>query len=185
MSHSLLAVDGIHNVINVLEEIERGGLGDIDYIEAQACNGGCIGGPLAPQNPFVSRVRMESLIKKLSTAKPQMPAFPTDPGFYRLKKAVLPIASLKLNDDVDLAISMLEDVEKIAADLPGLDCGSCGSPSCRALAEDIVQGHAETSYCVFKLREKLQVLAREIVHLSHMQPPAMGRDAAGGKEGEK
>ena len=24
--------------------------------------------------------------------------------------------------------------------LPGLDCGSCGAPTCRALAEDIVRG---------------------------------------------
>lgn len=186
MSHSLLAVDGIHNVINVLEEIERGGLRDIDYMEAQACSGGCIGGPLVPQNPFVSRVRMENLIKKLSGGKPQIPVFPADPEFYRLKKPIVPLPTLKLSNDIDRAISMLEEVEKIAADLPGLDCGSCGSPNCRALAEDIVRGYAETSYCVFKLRERLQILAREIVSLSHMQPPAMGREPAGsGKEGAK
>lgn len=186
MSHSLLAVDGIHNVINVLEEIERGGLRDIDYMEAQACSGGCIGGPLVPQNPFVSRVRMENLIKKLSGGKPQIPVFPADPEFYHLKKPIVPLPTLKLSNDIDRAISMLEEVEKIAADLPGLDCGSCGSPNCRALAEDIVRGYAETSYCVFKLRERLQILAREIVSLSHMQPPAMGREPAGsGKEGAK
>ncbi|MFZ5633318.1 MAG: [Fe-Fe] hydrogenase large subunit C-terminal domain-containing protein [Bacillota bacterium] len=186
MSHSLLAVDGIHNVINVLEEIERGGLRDIDYMEAQACSGGCIGGPLVPQNPFVSRVRMENLIKKLSGGKPQIPVFPADPEFYRMKKPIVPLPTLKLSNDIDRAISMLEEVEKIAADLPGLDCGSCGSPNCRALAEDIVRGYAETSYCVFKLRERLQILAREIVSLSHMQPPAMGREpASSGKEGAK
>ncbi len=181
--HSLLAVDGIHNVICLLEEIERGGLKDIDYIEAQACTGGCIGGPLVPQNPYVSRVRMENLLKKLAAEKTQLPDFPAEPGFYLLSKPFTPRPAQKLSDDIDQAISMLESIEKITADLPGLDCGSCGSPSCRALAEDIVRGYAETSYCIFKLREKLQILAREIVDLSHMQPPAMGREKANTSKG--
>jgi len=178
---SLLAVDGIHNVINLLEEIERGGLQDIDYIEAQACTGGCIGGPLVPQNPYVSRVRMENLLKELAAAEEnELPAFPEDPAYYMLPNNITPRPVHKLSDNIDEAISMLEAVENIAADLPGLDCGSCGSPTCRALAEDIVRGFAETSYCVFKLREKLQLLAREIVDLSLLQPPAMGRER--GKE---
>lgn len=183
MSPSLLAVDGIHNVINVLEEIERGGLRDIDYVEAQSCTGGCIGGPLVPQNPFVSRVRLDNLVKRLSRQKVTLPEFPRDSEFYRLKKQITPLPALQLSGDIDQAIVMLEDVEKINADLPGLDCGSCGSPNCRALAEDIVRGYAETSYCVFKLREKLQQLAREIVDLSHMQPPAMFRKKDGNQKG--
>ena len=169
----------------LLEEIERGGLRDIDYVEAQSCTGGCIGGPLVPQNPFVSRVRMENLVKKLSHRAPDLPDLPADPDFYRLSRPILPLPTLKLSDDIDKAIAMLEQVEQISGDLPGLDCGSCGSPNCVALAEDIVRGYAETSYCVFKLREKLQLLAREIVDLSQMQPPAMGREQAGTGEGKK
>lgn len=184
MSHSLLAVDGIHNVINLLEEIERGGLRDIDYIEAQSCSGGCIGGPLVPQNPFVSRVRMDNLVRKLSRQKAPLPEFPADTDFYRLKKRIAPLPAFQLSGDIDRAIVMLEDVEKITMELPGLDCGSCGSPNCRALAEDIVLGYAETSYCVFKLRERLQQLAREIVDLSHMQPPAMFREKAAAGKGD-
>lgn len=175
-THSLLAVDGIHNVINLLEEIERGGLRDIDYIEAQSCSSGCIGGPLVPQNPFVSRVRMGNLIKKLANNPPELPDFPENPEFYSLKRPILPLPTLKLSQNIDQAISMLEEVEEITSKLPGLDCGSCGSPNCRALAEDIVRGHAEASYCVFKLRERLQILAMEMVDLSHIEPPAMGRE---------
>ncbi len=40
-----LAVSGIHNVISLLEEIELGELQDVDFIELQACTGGCVGGP--------------------------------------------------------------------------------------------------------------------------------------------
>ena len=174
--HSHLAVDGIHSIINVLEEIERGGLRDIDYLEAQACTGGCIGGPLAPQNLFVARVRMDNLVKKLSLQTHKPAGLPTDPEFLRLNKQILPRPTLILDKDINRAIEMLEEVERITGDLPGLDCGSCGSPNCRALAEDIVRGYADTSFCIFKLRQRLQILAREIVDLSHKQPPAMGRE---------
>ena len=53
-----LVVDGIHNVISVLEEIELGRLGDIDFIEAQACPGSCVGGILNVNNRFVAGVRL-------------------------------------------------------------------------------------------------------------------------------
>ncbi|OAT85725.1 [Fe-Fe] hydrogenase large subunit C-terminal domain-containing protein [Desulfotomaculum copahuensis] len=178
---SLLAVDGIHSVIGVLEEIERGGLDDIDYLEAQACTGGCIGGPLVPQNPFVVRVRMRNLVKKHgSRSKAE---FPGNLDFYRLQAPIRPRPVLKLADDVELALTRLEEAEKIAAELPGLDCGSCGSPSCRALAEDIVQGYAQRSYCIFELRQRLQILAAEMVELSHKPPPAMGREWKQSREG--
>ncbi|TYO95364.1 [Fe-Fe] hydrogenase large subunit C-terminal domain-containing protein [Desulfallas thermosapovorans] len=173
---SLLAVDGIHSVINLLEEIERGGLSDIDYVEAQACTGGCIGGPLVPQNLFVSRVRMENLVKILHAEQEQLPPIKVDYDSCKLPGPIKPRPTLMLSEDINEAIKMLEQVEKITADLPGLDCGSCGSPSCRALAEDIVRGYGESSYCVFKLKEKLQILAREMVVLSQMKPPAMGRE---------
>lgn len=173
---SLLAVDGIHSVINLLEEIERGGLSDIDYVEAQACTGGCIGGPLVPQNLFVSRVRMENLVKTLHAEQEQLQPIEVDYESCKLPGPIKPRPTLKLSEDINEAIKMLEQVEKITTDLPGLDCGSCGSPSCRALAEDIVRGHGESSYCVFKLKEKLQILAREMVVLAQMQPPAMGRE---------
>ena len=45
-----LSIDGIHNVINVLEEVEMGKLNNMDYIECQVCIGGCIGGALTVEN---------------------------------------------------------------------------------------------------------------------------------------
>jgi Na+-translocating ferredoxin:NAD+ oxidoreductase RNF subunit RnfB len=77
---------------------------------------------------------------------------------------------MQLDDDVKVAMRMVADSEKIAADLPGLDCGSCGAPSCRALAEDIVRGVASTMDCVFILREKVKQLAEEMYELSSKIP---------------
>ncbi|MCK5762797.1 MAG: hypothetical protein KAH05_01635 [Clostridiales bacterium] len=37
--------------------------------------------------------------------------------------------------------------------LTGIDCGACGSPSCHALAEDVVQNRAKFTDCIFKKLE--------------------------------
>ena len=57
-------------------------------------------------------------------------------------------------------------VEQILATLPGLDCGSCGSPTCRTLAEDVVRGYATELNCIFKLRERVQFLAEQMVQIN-------------------
>ncbi|MFZ5591731.1 MAG: (Fe-S)-binding protein [Bacillota bacterium] len=172
-------------MISVLEEIERGGLEDIDYLEAQACTGGCIGGCLVPQNPFVARVRMGNLARSRQRVESGH-MFPAELDYYCRKSPVPARPALKLADDPALALMRLEEAEKIVAELPGLDCGSCGSPSCRALAEDIVQGYARRSYCIFELRRRLQQLAEEIVELAQKQPPAMGREWSSARdEGEE
>lgn len=49
---------------------------------------------------------------------------------------------------------MMSKLKEIEASLPGLDCGICGAPSCRALADDIVRGYAEETDCVL---HKIQV----------------------------
>ena len=40
--------------------------------------------------------------------------------------------------------------------LPGLDCGSCGSPTCRCFAEDVVRGDISEDKCVVKMQEKME-----------------------------
>ncbi|MCL6638133.1 MAG: 4Fe-4S binding protein [Firmicutes bacterium] len=180
---SLLAVDGIHNVISVLGEIERGGLNDIEYLEAQACTGGCIGGPLVVQNPFVARVRIRDLVTKHRRLKS-----PADVeelmDYVEFTGPLSPRPVLKLDDDIAVAITMMDHLERTVKELPGLDCGSCGSPNCRALAEDIVRGFANETYCIFKLRERVQALAEEMLELSQKVPPAMGRMQGDKKTGE-
>ncbi|MEG0230296.1 MAG: [Fe-Fe] hydrogenase large subunit C-terminal domain-containing protein, partial [Oscillospiraceae bacterium] len=50
-----LAADGIENVIKVLDEIENGNMPNLDFIELNACNSGCVGGALAVQNPYIAK----------------------------------------------------------------------------------------------------------------------------------
>ena len=56
---------------------------------------------------------------------------------------------LKLADNVIDAMKRMNELNELHERLPGLDCGTCGAPSCRALAEDIVRGMASEQDCVF------------------------------------
>jgi len=134
-----------------------------------------------PQNPFVARVRMGNLVRHHRSREKW--EYPRELDYYRLKTPIPARPALTLASDPRVALARLEEAERICAELPGLDCGSCGSPSCRALAEDIVQGYARRSYCIFELRERLQQLAEEMVELAQKQPPAMGRDWKQARDG--
>ncbi|MBC7341948.1 MAG: 4Fe-4S binding protein [Clostridia bacterium] len=177
---SFLAVDGIHSVISLLEQMERGDdLKGIDYVEAQACIGGCIGGPLVPQNRFVSRVQLARIADTIGRPEEGIKREEFlglwKEGLLDLKGEIRPRPVMSLDPDIRKAIAKLEQLEKTVEDLPGLDCGSCGSPNCRALAEDIVRGNALETDCVFKLRERVKELAEEMVELAQKLPPAMGK----------
>lgn len=54
---------------------------------------------------------------------------------------------------------MMTRMDEILSRLPGLDCGSCGAPSCRAMAEDVVKGLAKETDCIFILREQVRNVA--------------------------
>ncbi|OPY04062.1 MAG: Periplasmic (Fe) hydrogenase large subunit [Syntrophorhabdus sp. PtaB.Bin184] len=179
-----LAVGGIHNVISLLEEIERGELKDVDFVELQACTGGCVGGPLNVQNLFVGRIRLRDLIKRFGTKESYFTEAELQDMYLQNRFAatepVEPRAIMTLDEDVSRAIMKMERLDQITSELPGLDCGACGSPSCRALAEDIIRGIAFETDCVIKLREKVKILAKEILDLSRIVPPSM---SGGSKEG--
>ena len=78
---------------------------------------------------------------------------------------------------------MMNEIKTIEKRLPGLDCGSCGAPSCRALAEDIVRGLARENDCIFILREQLQEVADRLSSIQHYVPPRE-HDGAPKTEGE-
>ena len=66
---------------------------------------------------------------------------------------------LTLSDDLSEAMEMMMEIDNICEKFPGLDCGACGAPSCRSLAEDVVKGQAKESDCVFVLREEIRQMA--------------------------
>ncbi|NLI61632.1 MAG: 4Fe-4S binding protein [Clostridiales bacterium] len=183
-----LAVDGIDNVIRVLEEIENDKLSDLDYFEGLACVGGCVGGPLVFENNFVAQNRLKKLISKMDAGKPLSPEDvdrAVDTYNWRWDREIIPKPVMKLDDNILSAIKKMEELERIYSQLPGLDCGSCGAPSCRTLAEDIVRGQATEFDCIIKLRKKVKMLAQEMIELSDYIPTGNERNSTLEKEREK
>lgn len=150
-----LAADGIENVIRVLEELEDEHIHGVDFIELNACSGGCVGGVLAVENPYVAQARIQNLRKYLPVSLNHLEENDMDKMKWE-NKLTFNAESFRLSDDIVEAIDMMEKMEEICKDLPGLDCGSCGAPTCRALAEDIVKGNAKETDCIHKLKAKIQ-----------------------------
>lgn len=162
-----LAVDGIENVIQVLESIENGDLADLDYFEGLACVGGCLGGPLTFENTYVAKNRLRRLTERLPKIQaPEGEERELSAEELHTQMLFQPNPAMKLDDDFYVALQKMERIEQILADLPGLDCGSCGSPSCRALAEDVVLGYAVELDCIFKLKQKIQQMSKQMVDIS-------------------
>jgi len=189
-SENAMAVDGIQNVVALLEEIEMGKLHDIEYVEALACPQGCVGGALTVENPFVARVITRKLAEHYGNE--YLPAqvealykeiIQEEPRFFIHDQAIPAKSILKLDNDLTKAINKLNLLEEILTKLPGIDCGACGSPSCRSLAEDIVQNKAQLTDCIIILREQLEELAQRLLVLAQIRPPAMGWET--GRRGEK
>ena len=158
-----IAVDGIHNVIRLLEEVEDEKIKNIDFIEALACNSGCTGGPLNVENEFVANSRLRNMTEGIENFAAECE------GLNLLwDKRVEYEPFSPLDKDMSEALRKMQQMEEIYQRLPQLDCGSCGSPSCRDFAEDIVRGKAQERDCIFRLREKIEMLAKEITELGKM-----------------
>jgi len=174
ISESLfIAVDGIDNVIRVLDEIENDKLSSVRFIELNACPSGCVGGCLAPENPFVSRARIQRMAVNIPEEKNHSSIDKSllTPDILNWQNTPEYNSILRLDADRSVAIRKLADIESLFETLPGIDCGSCGAPSCHAHAEDIINGTAHESDCVFKLRERMASLFHEMTELQEYMPP--------------
>lgn len=168
----VLSVDGIHNVIKIFEELENDTLDDVEFIEASACTGGCLGGPLTVENMFVATTRTRK--QKETLPMYGSPIAEEEMKDYEFDAPIIHIDVTTLDSDINEAMKKFERMNAICEELPALDCGACGAPSCRALAEDIVRGNADETDCIFKLRERVRTLAEQMIDLENRMPPIIG-----------
>lgn len=163
LTDSYLAADGIENVIRVLEDMEDQKFGNLEFIELNACNGGCVGGVLTVENPFVAKVKLKRLRKYMPVACARLSTMEPENAFWSTSVQYEPV--FKLGDNVEQSIANVAKVEELLKSFPGLDCGSCGAPTCRALAEDVVRGVAKEKDCIHILRKYIHRLSDEFSKL--------------------
>lgn len=151
------AVDEIHNVIEFIEKLElTGELHGIDFLELRACDRGCGGGVLTPADRFLVAESMH----KRSMSHPKGSSLEHNAGKAcatyikdNIRTGKLrPKPKLLYQGDINEVLEKMAAADKIRAMLPGIDCGACGSPGCKTLAEDVVRGDAKISNCVFMQR---------------------------------
>ena len=149
-----LAADGMENVIRVLEDLEDQKISDLEFIELNACSGGCVGGVLTVENPFAAMAKLHRLRKYMTVARSHVEtdfSYPAEEAFWTEEVEYEPV--FKLGENVRESIARMAQVEELCAKFPGLDCGSCGAPTCKALAEDIVRGEATEHDCIHIFKE--------------------------------
>ena len=149
---TVLAADGIENIIRVLEDLEDEKITDVDFVELNACSGGCVGGILTVENPYVARTRLLGMQHGLPGRLPETPL--PDEGLMTFDHPIKFCEVLSLAEDLTTAMELLARVDEIEEELYGMDCGACGAPSCRALATDIALGRATVDDCIYIQRER-------------------------------
>ena len=163
LSESYLAADGIENVIRVLEDLEDSKLDQLEFIELNACAGGCVGGVLTVENPYAAKVKLKRLRKYLPVACSHLDNDVLEEAFWNHEVRYEPV--FKIGNTMKESIENLTRVESLCKKFPKLDCGSCGAPTCKALAEDIVRGVAKEEDCIHILREYIHKLSDELSRL--------------------
>ncbi len=158
-----LAADGIENVNHVLEQLDNGNISNLEFIELNACPAGCVGGAMAVENPFVAKARLHTLRHYLPVSQ----AIPRDgekeyiPQNYFFEKLPNYMPIQRLSESFGESLRMMAEIQRLHETLPGIDCGACGAPTCRAFAEDIVRGNADVSGCAILRNRQLEETLRE------------------------
>ncbi len=179
-----LAIDSLHNVIDFLEKLENDEISDIDFLEIRACDEGCAGGVLTSGNRFLTAERLRQRSRNIKANATDIPNTSQDRikgyGSFILSQSsidpVKPRSMLKLDEDMAKAMKKMERVQRIMCFLPGIDCGSCGAPSCQALAEDIVKGKAAISHCIFLQKTMEQTRKLHPDHSFRIMEKIWGKD---------
>lgn len=161
--HRYMSVTGLANVIHVFDDIEKGKLRNIEYLECDACWGGCIGGNLTVDNIYVTLSKINRLLSDLPATNPKLEAeverrYPHED--FSLKARVRPRATDNTIVDLKERVRRIKVEETVRDALPDLNCGLCGAPTCKTFAKDVASGRAKQSDCVFLSDERIVQLRK-------------------------
>jgi iron only hydrogenase large subunit-like protein len=169
-----LSVWGLPNVLRILDDIDKGKLQRYTFVECHACFEGCVSGALTVENPYVARARalrlQQSLPKRDLVDAAEMRAR-HERGEFRTTVPFAVRPPSPLGRDIVTAIARMQERDGIAAGLPGIDCGACGSPTCATFAEDVVLREATLSQCVVLRQTQLE---ERLAQLAGAVSPALG-----------
>ena len=123
-----------------------------------------MGGAMTVENPFVAKARLHTLRRYLPVSQTHLPEGQKEfiPQSYFFEKLPTYLPILRLSENFAESLRMMSEIQKLCEDLPGIDCGACGAPTCHAFAEDVICGRANDGGCVLKRKQQLEeMLSKE------------------------
>jgi len=158
-----LILNGLSDIIKVFDDVEKGRITNIDFLECHACQGGCIGGNLTVANPYVARTRNIHLISQRPVFVPEYEKevarrYATED--LSLRASIKPRAVENAVIGLQEQVNRRKKTEAFLKVLPLVNCGLCGAPSCKRHAEDVAANRAEMVDCVFLSSERIKRLRK-------------------------
>lgn len=142
----LLEVCGLQSLQRALKNLDVEKLDKTIFIEALACEGGCVGGPCISSEKAGITMVSDILSKEKKRDKiPEQPKVVVD---YKIEPKKVVNSDYPLED----ILKTLKKIGKHSVD-DELNCGGCGYATCRDLAKALLDGDAETSMCVSYMRK--------------------------------
>ena len=157
-----MACDGIERVIKVLEDLEDDKFENLDFVELNACDGGCVGGASTVENPYIAKTKLHRLRKYMPVSRNRLEQ--SIPANMLWDKHLEYVPVFEMEGTRMEKFKAYAEVEELLKELPGLDCGSCGSPTCRCFAEDVVRGYNTADKCVVKMQQKMEKILSALMH---------------------
>lgn len=152
----IIAVDGLQKCMKVFDALTRGEIAPA-FIEAMACDGGCIEGPANGTDRYSPAKRLQVLAFAGGAAV--RPAAPPRLDLRREHRPAPVVEVLPSEREIRL---VLQRTGKIT-EKDEKNCGACGFNSCREKAIAVCQGLTTTDTCVPYMRSKAESLANIIV----------------------
>jgi hypothetical protein len=157
-----ITVAGINNVLFILDEIEKGKLHNVNFVEMHACPEGCLGGPMTVENVYIARTNLLNLINHFGETR--IPIGKKDE--YTNETMIIEniyeqLPGERENVDIKTALNKMIDKKKIYNSLPDTNCGACGSPTCETFAEDIANGDVKIIDCPIMENKKFNQMLKD------------------------
>ncbi len=142
----LLNISSIENVEKTLRGLDVNNLNNKIFIEALACNGGCLAGPCSGSKK--PELQMVSDVLNKTNSRDEIPSEPKTVVEIEYTKKELE----KQNYTYEQIQKALTKIGKFNEE-DELNCSGCGYNTCRELACALISGEAEPSMCVSYMRK--------------------------------
>jgi len=158
-----LPLTGLMDIMKVFNDIEKGKIRNIEFLECHACQGGCIGGNLTVENLYAARSKNLHLIANMTKPTPEFEkevARRYADEDFSLRRPLRPRAVEGEVVDLRERVMRRRRADELLKGLPLLNCGLCGAPTCKSHAGDVAAGRTEVGDCVFLSHERINSLRK-------------------------